>query len=76
MPDSYYVIKSHETYMHHWFIKGLVNFHETFRDHRLSLKRITMPFILVTLPSLHCWKETKLNVAVHLPRSTVKMKYA
>ena len=35
-----------------------------------------MPFLLVTLPSLHCWKETKLNVAVHLPCSTVKMKNA
>ena len=76
MPDSYDIMQCHKIYMHHWFAKDLVHFHETFRDHRLSLKRITMPFLLVTLPSLHCWKETKLNVAVHLPCSTVKMKYA
>jgi len=76
MPDSYDIMKCHKIYMHYWFVKGLVNFHETFRDHRLSLKIVTMPFLLVTLPSLHRWKETKFNVTVHLPRSTVKMKYA
>ena len=54
MPDSYDIMKCHKIYMHHWFVKGLVNFHETFRDHRLSLKKnnYAIPPSYSTFPAL------------------------